>query len=1407
MKKIFISFMMLLSTASMWSQSVGGAPGPATATGDYDPTYVIARLAFNGTLLMANDRVFANADYPQSGYSISEIGALAYLGEVDCTQRQTGSSFQISPILYPQTSEEAISDDAFYYYSIPVINTTNEDLKGEIIEIRLTIGNSIYGISTSCTYTGTTTTYGTLSDPVILNLVTPQITTSPISLNIGETVNAADLVTYPENMATVYNWDGQIVEPKIGGLDMMEEDLAYLDVDRKVIFTITGKAQTPEGSPVPMTLFVEGFSDYRLPFDVIVAPIPVEEITANEAKPFPTALCVGQEVALTDFVVFQPENATNKGITWESDDENVVAIKRNDTDMGYHLDPVSAGTATITATSNDNSDATISWNVTVYEALESIESSMLTVYISVSEQFDMYHILRFTPAASELYDLQASYIVNPEGYEEYLSIDDAGVITGLEPNDNLTVSIMVQDGFGNSASVRVPVVVRNLPTSITFDEPEQNVYPGEALNLRYTFAPEDASHFHVIYIGDKSVFDFVLNEKTGEVASIKVKEGVVPGTYTLRGQAYDSRYGDAIVDVYDEITVNVYNELESVAPNTTEVIVVEKGGTIDLKDYVVTSPTDNLFDVKYSFTMVNEGDDEYVRISDDGILEGLNTNGYGVVVVAISAEDGFGNKASSEAWLLVSVHVGVTSLVVPEENVVMWVDEVKYLDELVTVLPEDANYQGLDYTITNLDEGSDEVIVQDEAPNEIGYGHLLAVNPGMARIDVVSEDNENVKGSFIIEVRAHTEYIVMSTKMIEAKVGDIVSLDEVEYTVGPDEAYDKSVTWSVGENSVAGIVEIIENDGAWSFKALKEGEVSLKIATVDNPESAFAYITVFVKLYPTSLAFDEPEQTVYPGEQVNVCLSLLPKGVDPSWVDVEWTYNPDVFVFTGAGFMETTEAGGQGISVAADVPDVTVNPEAQSGEYTIYACIAIDGDFEPVPLTVTVPQLVTDISLSADSEDGDIYMEKDNEIAIPIVVEPADADFDALSIEVVVDASQYQDLMPNAVYAYVKVDESGNPYIIVQASMTGDYPLSILYSYPRGEIESDPVTLHVGFALDLANGWNWISTPQANNLPSTNSFATEFSNSLVEVRSQRSAAFLDPLYGFFGSLSNMESNTAYKMNVDNADGLHYVFYNTQNDIFFKARPILLEKGWNWVANPYVNNYPLSHLQNYGLFGQLTESIFNTGEFLIMAPDGNFIVVDTDYGYLQGTMKNFYAGECYMVYSPEAGAVLEWPALGRLGSSWVANATPRRTDNYSNPFQYDIHQFADAMAVIATVDGLDVPDDCTIGAFVDGECRGMGCYSNGKFFIGVHGEKNDVVVFKAYDAKNDLWYDIDQSIQFTSMVGSTKEPVRLSTSTLTNVDNVLGVKSDNATYDVTGRRVNGPASNGVYIVGGKKTLVK
>ena len=331
-----------------------------------------------------------------------------------------------------------------------------------------------------------------------------------------------DLV-YPDDMATVYTWNGSVVNPGIGSLDMMDEDYAYIDADRKVDFTIKGIAPTPVDDPVHMTLFVEGFSDYLLSFDVIVAPI---RVTGIENVSLPTIMYVGQRYSSNDLpsmINVLPENATNKYVNWASSNEEVLMAN------GREIRAFKPGESTITVASVDN----------------------------------------------------------------------------------------------------------------------------EEINVRSL--------------------------------------------------------------------VTVYNSISSVAFNKVEVT-VEKGGTIDLKKYVTTSPIDNLYDVQYSFSIVNEWDEEYISISDDGILTGLKTNGYGWAQVAVSAEDGFGNTASSETYLGVIVHAGVTSLVLPEKDEIMWVDDIKELHDLVTVLPEDANYQGLDYTITNVDVESDEVIIQD-AYDEIGYGH------------------------------------------------------------------------------------------------------------------------------------------------------------------------------------------------------------------------------------------------------------------------------------------------------------------------------------------------------------------------------------------------------------------------------------------------------------------------------------------------------------------------------------------------------------------------------------------------------------------------------------------------------------------------------------------------------------
>ena len=61
------------------------------------------------------------------------------------------------------------------------------------------------------------------------------------------------------------------------------------------------------------------------------------------------------------------------------------------------------------------------------------------------------------------------------------------------------------------------------------------------------------------------------------------------------------------------------------------------------------------------------------------------------------------------------------------------------------------------------------------------------------------------------------------------------------------------------------------------------------------------------------------------------------------------------------------------------------------------------------------------------------------------------------------------------------------------------------------------------------------------------------------------------------------------------------------------------------------------------------------------------------------------------------------------------------------WKYDAGAFADNMAVVARIEGLENPENYSIGAFVNGECRGEGSVvSNGRMMISVAGTAGEKV---------------------------------------------------------------------------------
>jgi hypothetical protein len=100
-------------------------------------------------------------------------------------------------------------------------------------------------------------------------------------------------------------------------------------------------------------------------------------------------------------------------------------------------------------------------------------------------------------------------------------------------------------------------------------------------------------------------------------------------------------------------------------------------------------------------------------------------------------------------------------------------------------------------------------------------------------------------------------------------------------------------------------------------------------------------------------------------------------------------------------------------------------------------------------------------------------------------------------------------------------------------------------------------------------------------------------------------------------------------------------------------------------------------------------------------------------------------------------------------------------NDVSPWNYDAYAHPDCMAVIARIDGTDTPDDYSVGAFVDDECRGKGSVvSNGLVCAAVSGQAGERVSFRLYHKPTGTYQTVDGTISFAARAGSLQSPVKL-----------------------------------------------
>lgn len=401
----------------------------------------------------------------------------------------------------------------------------------------------------------------------------------------------------------------------------------------------------------------------------------------------------------------------------------------------------------------------------------------------------------------------------------------------------------------------------------------------------------------------------------------------------------------------------------------------------------------------------------------------------------------------------------------------------------------------------------------------------------------------------------------------------------------------------------------------------------------------------------------------------------------------------------------------------------------------------------------------------------------DQPFVITLTPEPEDAYFLPEDVYVFVRQNQ-TDGFPSNNWELATIEyDQDNDYLLTPKSI-GSGTVYFMYD---GVTET--VSLNIGQTVHPQVGWKWISLYSGS--IDLESIQMNYGQYLEEIRSQSALLANDPQYGYFGDLNEMNAATAYKVKLYKECADYVIPFSSQS----RSHTALLKKSWTWLGNPYQYDHALADL--------FDASELTAGD-RIVSKNGGF----AEYSGTKwtGTLTTLENGIAYLYYNKKNTAKsLTFPSEVGMPQGSPALHAPDRQQ--SSVWQYDESQWADNMSIIAVVDGIDLSQGSyTVGAMVDGECRGEGQVVDGYLFITVHGKSGEQITFCLYDADTDSYIALENRLQLGMMAGSLDEPVQMQAAETNGIQLNQIDAAGHQVYDLYGRRIKGndrPA--GFYIV--------
>ena len=279
--------------------------------------------------------------------------------------------------------------------------------------------------------------------------------------------------------------------------------------------------------------------------------------------------------------------------------------------------------------------------------------------------------------------------------------------------------------------------------------------------------------------------------------------------------------------------------------------------------------------------------------------------------------------------------------------------------------------------------------------------------------------------------------------------------------------------------------------------------------------------------------------------------------------------------------------------------------------------------------------------------------------------------------------------------------------------------------------------------LALAEGWNWTSHNLSESVDKS-----RFTTNAQSIRGQDDDLVLNDEAVWEGTLQSLKAAKGYKIKMRQASDV-----TLRGPLYNVEKPVILQRGWNWIGCPLYNATTLeAALANYEP---------EEGDKLV----GLDVFATYENGQWNGSLTALQPGQSYLFYTSKDQEFC-WQSLSPVKSHSKRYAPARQAQDDFFPLTSDflplnIHAYPDVMTLVGEVQvegDISLDGRYYVGAFCGNECRGWGVMDDDVLFMNIHGEDADRLVFRLFDADDDVYETVSYVIfQSQKQLGSMQKP--------------------------------------------------